>query len=435
MRESRDWVRLDNAAKIYPAASSRKWSSGFRYSATLTEPVDPAALQQALERLRGRFPIFFMRLRRGLFWYYLEQGDGCPPVVPELPYPCAPLTPRQNGGFSFRVLWYRNRIAAEFFHVIADGMGGLTFFKTLVAEYLTLRGSADIPRGDDIFSCEEPYTRAETEDSFLRYAGGTSLSRAESSAWHMSGTREGDGFVHVTTGLMPAAVLAAKAREYRASVNTFLVAVALEALLAIQESEGLPRRFRKPVKVCVPINLRRMFPSRTLRNFSSFVNPGVDPRLGSYTFEELIAAVYHYMGANTSRQLLGARFSSNVLSEKNALLRFTPLVLKDLVLKLAFVSFGDTKSSTTITNVGVVTLPPEMEARVSRLELVLGPLNVNPISCAVLTYRDTLAFNVVRTIREPRFEREFFTRLVKLGIPVRIESNDKPEEELKCPTA
>ena len=64
-------MRLDNAAKIYPAARNQNWSNTFRLSATLTEDVDTAVLQQALEVTVPRFPSIAARLRRGLFWYYL----------------------------------------------------------------------------------------------------------------------------------------------------------------------------------------------------------------------------------------------------------------------------------------------------------------------------------------------------------------------------
>lgn len=429
---SKNWVRLDNAAKIYPAASTRKWSACFRFSANLREDIEPQLLQKALLRLQPRFPVFFMHLRKGLFWYYLEQSDRCPLVEKDRPYPCSPLTPKRNGGFSFRVLYYGKRIAAEFFHVIADGFGGLCFFKTLVAEYLTLKYGLSIPRDQDILDCEQPPRAEEMEDSFLRYAGDVAVSRSESSAYHLSGDRESNGFIHITTGLLNAPAVLAKAKEYKTSVNNLLVAVMIQALLHLEKREGLSRRRQQPVKICVPINLRNTFPSRTLRNFSSFINPGVDPRLGEYSLEEIIAAVYHYMGANASRQLLGARFSSNVISERQPALRLAPLFLKDLVLRLAFISWGDTKSSTTITNIGVVRLPSEMSAYVERMELVLGPLNVNPVCCAVLTYNDVLCFNMVRTIKDPGLEREFFTRLVKLGLSVKIESNYRKDEEA-CP--
>ena len=69
------WVRLDNAAKIYPAARRRNWSNVYRQSVTFTEPVDEAVLQEALNVTVKRFPSIAARLRKGLFWYYLQQRN------------------------------------------------------------------------------------------------------------------------------------------------------------------------------------------------------------------------------------------------------------------------------------------------------------------------------------------------------------------------
>ena len=60
------WMRLDNAAKIYPAAKRRNWNNFFRLSATLTEPVDVAVLRSALDVTVRRFPSMAVRLRRGV---------------------------------------------------------------------------------------------------------------------------------------------------------------------------------------------------------------------------------------------------------------------------------------------------------------------------------------------------------------------------------
>ena len=43
------WLRLDNAAKIYPAARRRNWSNVFRQSVTLHQEVDTEVLKAALE--------------------------------------------------------------------------------------------------------------------------------------------------------------------------------------------------------------------------------------------------------------------------------------------------------------------------------------------------------------------------------------------------
>ena len=78
------WLRLDNAAKIYPAARRRNWSNLFRLSATLAEPVDKEVLQSALDVTAKRFPSLCARLRKGMFWYYLQELDHAPKLSEEL---------------------------------------------------------------------------------------------------------------------------------------------------------------------------------------------------------------------------------------------------------------------------------------------------------------------------------------------------------------
>ena len=98
------WMRLDNAALIFPAIRSRTWVNTFRLSAELTEPVDPALLQQALEDLAPRFPSFFVRLGTGLFWYYLESVKEMPQVRPEYAYPLTHMSVKEQKTCCFRVL-------------------------------------------------------------------------------------------------------------------------------------------------------------------------------------------------------------------------------------------------------------------------------------------------------------------------------------------
>ena len=120
-----EWFKLDNAAKIYPAAKSRNWTALFRLSATLTEPVDPAILHEAQKSTLKRFPSFALKLRRGMFWYYLERMEGEPALQQDVANPCVRMDLRENRGFMFRVRYHENRIAVEIFHVLTDGTGGL----------------------------------------------------------------------------------------------------------------------------------------------------------------------------------------------------------------------------------------------------------------------------------------------------------------------
>ena len=62
------WLRLDNAATIYPATMGRGWTALFRLSVTLQEDIDLPLLEKALKATIARIPLFSFRLRRGFFW-------------------------------------------------------------------------------------------------------------------------------------------------------------------------------------------------------------------------------------------------------------------------------------------------------------------------------------------------------------------------------
>jgi hypothetical protein len=66
--EPPDWLRLDNAAKIYPATFSDPAPAGFRLSMTLKAPIRVALLSEALRTVLRRCPYYQVHLRRGFFW-------------------------------------------------------------------------------------------------------------------------------------------------------------------------------------------------------------------------------------------------------------------------------------------------------------------------------------------------------------------------------
>ena len=415
------WMKLDNAAKIYPAAMSRQWTAMFRLSMNLQDDVDPDLLQQAVDRTLPRFPAFSGRLRSGLFWYYMEPIGRRLQVQPDVGNPLVRMNLKENNGFMLRVRYYGRRIAVEYFHVLTDGTGGLCFLKTLVAEYLTLRYGAEIPRAGDILDVTQPPNPAELEDSFMRYARSVGRSRRELPAYFVPGTEE-QHLLHITTGFLDADAVLALARQHSCTLTELLASVLILAIDDIQ-SRVRPQRRRKAIKVCVPINLRKYYGAGTLRNFSSFVNPGIEPKYGQYNLAETIRLVRAFMQRESDEKLLNARFSSNVHSERNLVLRLMPLVIKSAAMKMIFLSKGDKQSSSTLTNLGNLSLPPEMARYVQRADLLLGPLKRNRVAAAVLSYEGELVVTFTRKIMESQVERNFFTRLRKLGLHVKIESN------------
>lgn len=419
------WMKLDNAAKIYPAAKRKNWSNVFRVSVTLTEPVDRETLKSALDVTVRRFPSMAVRVVRGFFWYYLEEIPKAPEVSMDKSCPLARMPFDDIRKCAFRVLYYRNRIAVEFFHAVTDGNGGLVFLKTLAAEYLTQKYQVEIPCTDGVLSRTEEPSGEEMEDSFFKYSGDVSASRREPNAYRISGTPERDGFLDVVTMMLDERTVKEKAASYGVKVTAFLTAVMMKAILDQQKEQEPRRRRRKPVRVLVPVNLRPLFGSRTLRNFVLYITPGIDPKMGDYTMEELCSAAHYQLGAELTVKQMQAKFTANVSSERAWLLRLMPLAVKNLAMKAVYNMIGEKKSCLCLSNLGAVRLPEEMQRYVTRMDFMPGVQAQLPNNCGVLSYGGTVYLNFIRNIREPALESHFFEVLKQLGIPVKVESNQR----------
>ncbi|MBQ8893092.1 MAG: alpha/beta hydrolase fold domain-containing protein [Clostridia bacterium] len=419
------WMPLDNAAKIYPAARRQNWSNVFRLSATLREPVELPVLQSALDITVRRFPSIAVRLRRGVFWYYLQQLAEVPEVMEESSYPLTRMSKEETRKCAFRVLVYQRRIAIEIFHSITDGNGALIFLKSLVAEYLQQKHGIKIPAECGVLGRLEEPSEAEFEDSFQKYAGEVTASRQENTAWHFGGTPEPAGFLNVTCFQLPVREALEKAHEYGVSLTAFLTAVMMQALQQLQKEKVPNRKKRKPIKVLIPVNLRKLFESRSLRNFAMYTTPEILPQLGEYSFEEICRVIHHWMGAEITPKQMSKMIATNVNSEKYLIVRVMPLFIKNIVMKAIFDTVGERKSCLTLSNLGAVQLPEVMKPYVERMDFILGVQASAPYNCGVISYGDTLNINFIRNIKESELEYHFYRVLQELGLPVQVQSNGR----------
>ena len=366
-----------------------------------------------------------VRLRRGLFWYYLQQLSEAPKIREESSYPVTRMSRREIGRCAFRVIAYENRIAVEFFHAVTDGTGGLVFLKSLTAEYLQQKYGIGIPATNGVLGRLEAPREEELEDSFPKYAGNVNASRRENNAWRPRGTLEMDGFLNITCFRLSAKDALEKAHDYQVSLTEFLCAALMMALQNMQEEHVPNIRRRRLIRVQVPVNLRRLFPSRTLRNFALYTTPEIDPRLGSYDFGEICQAVHHRMGLDVNPKVMSSRIAVNVSSEKTMLVRVMPLFLKNAVMRAAFNAVGEKKCCLCLSNLGKVSLPEEMEPFVGRFDFILSAQATAPQNCSALSYGESLYINFTRNIREPELERHFFEVLRDLGLGAEVQSNSR----------
>ena len=417
------WMSLDNAAKIFPAARKRNWTNVFRISATLDEDVDVGVLKNALDITIRRFPSIAVRLKTGMFWYYLEEVAKAPEIMEEKPYPLSRMMFDDIRKCALRVIVYKKRIAVEFFHALTDGTGGLVFLKTLLKEYISEKYNERIPEGYGMLNVLDEPTPDELEDSFLKYSGDIKESRSDSTAYKITGTKELDGYKTNTTFILNSNEIIGEAKKRGVTVTAFLASALIIASLNLQEKEVRRPKRRRPVKVLIPVNLRKMFPSESLRNFALYVSPGVDPRYGEYTLDEVCSIVQSQMQLQNTPKLMRARIAKNVGDEKLLFIKLVPLFIKNFIMKMVFNAVGEKKSCFALSNLGICAFPPEMENHITRMGVVLGVQANAPYNVGLISYKDKMYLNFIRNIKEPRLERAFYEVLRDLGIRPIVESN------------
>lgn len=419
------WMKLDNAAKIYPAARRRNWSSVFRLSMSLTEDVNRYVLQTSLEATIRRFPSIAVRMKKGAFWYYLEQLEHAPVIIDDGPFPTKRMEKKEIRKCAFRVLCFKNRIAVEFFHALTDGNGGMVFLKTLVAEYIEQKYSKQIPCEKGVLDVAQEPLEEELEDSFLKFTGEVSAGRKEQTAFHLSGNKNLDGYKNLICFSMDVNDVIAVAKGYNTTMTCLMTSLLIKSIIEIQNDRIPIRKLQRPVKVLLPVNLKNFFKSNTLRNFVLYITPGVDPRMGDYTFEEIIKSVQHQMGLELTAKNMSAKITANVKTEQYWISRIMPLFIKNFGMKLVYDLVAERKSCLTLSNLGRVEVPKVMGDYVTRTDFVLGIQATCPNNCGMLSYNDKLYMSFIRNIEETTLETRFYENLKKLSIKAKLESNER----------
>lgn len=419
----RDWYKLDLSAIVYPTLQRRDFSSVYRLSVVLKEEIQPDVLQRALNMTMPRFPTYKAAIRKGLFWRYLEPNNRPGPFVQEdVKNPCQPMHFKANNRYLVRVYYFRNRISLEAHHSLGDGTGGMCVLQTLTATYLRLLGHTEIQNGGFVLDINGEPEAEELEDAYIKYANAKVCPpRLQEKAYRVRGTAEPFYTLNIIDGIMSVSEVMAVAKKYHATITEYLNAVLLYALLQKQKEDVRVRE--KPVKIAMPVNLRRFFPSRTLRNFITMIYPGVDPRLGDYTFEEIVVQVHNYMKYYINEKLLRGDITTNAETQRNPFIRVVPLFIKDMVVKTFYTKIQDRNSSAGLTNMGALKVPEGMIPYIERFDIYMGQPFSRRTNCAIISFQDTLTINFASSIVEADVERNFFRKLVQDGIHVKIESN------------
>jgi NRPS condensation-like uncharacterized protein len=421
------WLKLDNAAKLFPAIMSAELTSVFRITVFLKKPIKFSAIKEAVEISSRRFPYFSVSLGSGLFWYYLEYNHQIPRILTEEKIPCTAFAAKRKNEPLYRILVKENRISVEFIHILTDGGGAFEYLKSLLYTYFRLNGN-HIPSDEKIILPESPISEEEIEDGYKRFFRRKIPPPGKlTKAWHLPFRLDGKPRLKIIRSQITLDKLLEVAQSYGVSVTEYMVSVYLFTLqmIYLEEIEKVKKQKRGVLRIEVPVNLRKKFPSKTMRNFSLFVLPEIDLRLGVYSFDEILKIVKYQLQTGADVKQITRFLSQNVGHEKSPFVRLLPLFIKSMAISAVYKRLGSNQCSGILTNLGRVKLPEEMENLIDAFEVVPTPPNTHvKISCAMVTFKNQLRLDFGNISRSTSFEMHFLKYLTESGIPVKVLNNN-----------
>lgn len=407
---SNNWYKIDNVAKVFLATVGKRDTRSFRLSCTLKENIDPDLLQQAvLSAIQDR-PQVQVRIRRGIFWHYMEDTDILPKVTEENDRICPLLYVPAKAMLHYQVTYFGNRINLEIFHALTDGTGAMEFLNIIVLDYLKLKYPGQFI---DVTIHSGASAGDLSQDSYRQFFGSKNLSRgpAQSKAYHSGGLKLPYNQLQFFEIHMPVSQILPRAKQIKVSLTSYLGAL---WMLAIRD-EMPPRRRNLPVTISLPVNLRNYYPSQTARNFFNSVN------------------VTHVFDKDISIEELAAEFDVNLksqLTEENikkqmdnfetmeyvAPVRVVPLFIKQLVVR-HFTKKSNKKVTMVFSNMGIQKPPVSVG---EQIENYSGFCSTNSLFSTMFSYKDNLTLGVSSAFVNTNVVKNFVKGLSQSGVDIKV---------------
>lgn len=417
MQKSSNWRRLDNSAKIFPIASSKKYSSVFRLSAVLKEKINPKILKSAVEIVLKNLPSFKVKLKKGAFWYYFEDNAKEIIIEEEKNYPCKYIDPNTNNDYLFKVTYWGNKINLDIFHSLTDGNSGIIFLREIVYTYIEIAHKEEFDKKLRI----ERRLSNNTDDEYLKnYDKKSKGGRGGKKAYILKGKQlplAAIGVIHVNINLEE---LKNRAKEKNVTITQYLTSV---LIYSIYNTKYKKYNGKRPIKVCVPVDLRKYFKSETVNNFFSYITVQADMRLKMLqSFDGIIKFVKSDFEKMLTHEEISKTMSANVKLGNNPIIKVIPLFLKLPIVKLSYLEIRK-YTTTTFSNIGRIGIIGEYQKYIDKFLMLIAPETVEKIKCSSCSFNNNLVFTFTSAMQDTEVEKEFCEKLKEEGINISVEGN------------
>lgn len=414
-REKLYWRRLDNSAKIFPISAGKKYSTVFRLSAVLNENINPVMLKKAVQKALEQYEFFKVKLKDGFFWNYFEYNSKEPIIEKEREYPCRYIEPQKNNGYLFKVTYFEKKVNIDIFHSLTDGNSGITFFREIIYNYIELAHEKEFQ--EELRLVKKIDSSA--EDSYIKnYDKNAKGNASTKKAYKLMGKKIKFGAVSAIHEFIDLETLKNECKKYDATITQYLTSV---LIYSIYKANYIKNKDTRPIKVCIPVNLKKYFPSNTISNFFSYIT--VEAKMERLKkFDDIVEFVKKDFTKKLAEEEIQKTMSANVKLGINPIIKRIPLILKKPIVRLSYLEIRK-YTTTTFSNIGRIGIIGKYKKYIDSFLMLIAPEPVEKIKCSACSFENKIVFTFTSILNNCEIEKYFYNFLKERKIEMEIESN------------
>ena len=373
-------------------------------------------MQKALDLALIKYQAFKVRMKRGLFWYYFQENEKKPIVTIENEYPFHKVNTKQNNYYLFKVTYFECKINIDFFHALTDGNGGGEFFKEIIYKYLELKYPDQFEKTKQV-----DLILTDSENAYKKNYKKHSKKTPFPKAYTMEGKLLPKGEIGINHFNINLEQIKKCSKAKESSLSMYLVAMIAYSIYA---SNYIKYNGKKPINLCVPINLKKYFSSETISNFFSYMMISLKLKDNqTYTFNDILEMVKKEFDKKFKIEKIIETMSSDAGMTNKIWVRIVPLFLKKLAVRIGSLEMKKQFTMTT-SNIGKIEIDNKYTNYIERFFVILSPDWVEKIKCGICSYQDNLVVTFGTLLNDISFESKFKDLLLENNINFSVEGND-----------
>ena len=209
-------------------------------------------------------------------------------------------------------------------------------------------------------------------------------------------------------------------KKNNSTITQYLTAV---LIYSIYQENYIKYKGKRPVKVCIPVNLKKYFPSKTMSNFFSYLTVEAELKKDSLdTFEKILEFVKKDFNRKLTEEEITKTMSTNVKLGNNPFIKAIPLFIKKPLVRIGYTEIRK-YTTTTFSNIGRIGIIGKYKDYIDYFLMLLAPEQVEKIKCSSCTFENKIAFTFTSILQNNNIEKRFYEFLKEKGIKIEIESN------------